>query len=90
MTKKYNKYFLSAIDYKHFILDLEEFIFHNETEFLKKFAKSPSCNLTKFSIYSGGAYIVYVLDSGQHIGDSIALEDLIIWIEEVNQNNFQL
>lgn len=87
MTKKYNKYFLTTDDYKSFISDLEEFIFDHEIKFLDRFAIGHSGNLTKFSINSLGADITYIVGSGAHVFDSIGLNDLIVWIDEINNES---
>ena len=52
----------------------EDFLFENEEKFLKRFCQNAS-ELDKFSWNSENMHFTYVLDSGQHIGDSIKLKE---------------
>lgn len=81
---EFNKYFFDSAQYKSASNDLENFIFDHEKEFLAKFAGGYSIDLTKISVNSHNVNIVYILNSGQHISDSILLQDLMTWIAEVD------
>lgn len=83
----YNKYFFNSVQYKSAINDLENFISTHEDQFFQKFIKSKPGEdifLTKFSINSETVDFTFVINSGQHICDSINLQDLMTWIAEVD------
>ena len=63
-----------------------DFIFEHEDEFLKSFAKVAFDDvfcLSEISFGSDEIKIVYVLESGQHIQDTITTEEFIAWMRKV-------
>lgn len=85
MNKKYDKYFFSTKEYNQAILDLEDFIFENEQDFLRIFCHSAD-NLIKFSLSSDKVDCTYILPSGQHICDSLSLCTVMEWVKELEDN----
>ena len=55
------------------------YIFDNEELFLERFAKGNIINLTTVSFTGTSVKIVYVLDCGQHVSDSIPMADYLAW-----------
>lgn len=62
--------------------DLERFLFNYEKQFLSKFCYNADY-LVKVSFSSKHAFFVYVLSSGEHVGDSIQIVNLIDWMKEL-------
>ena len=62
------------------VIDAEiGYIFDNEELFLEKFGKGNIMNLTTVSFANTSVKIVYVLDCGQHVSDSISMADYLAW-----------
>ena len=55
------------------------YIFDNEELFLEKYGKGTIMNLTTVSFASTSVKIVYVLDCGQHVSDSISMAGYLVW-----------
>jgi len=73
-------------DLKQIISDLEpyfDFVFKNGSSFLEMFGQARAWLLT--NLYFGQEYIefVYILDSGQHISDTISVDDFIVWVDSL-------
>lgn len=83
----YNKYKIESPNFLAIIEDLENFIFEHEFEFLAKFCGLNTIDLTKFSINSEFVEFTYVLESGQHICNSIKLQDLMIWVSQIEEKD---
>ena len=60
----------------------ETFLFENKEKFLKRFCQN-AWYLDSFSWNSENMHFTYVLDSGQHIGDSIKLKEWFDFFEGV-------
>jgi len=56
-----------------------DFIFDREEEFLERFSKGNTIDLTEVSFTSISVKIVYILDCGQHVTDSIPMDDYLAW-----------
>ena len=82
---EYNKYKIESPNFLCIIKDLENFIFEHENEFLDKFCGLDALDLTKFSINSENIEFTFAINSGQHICDSIKLQDLMIWISQIEE-----
>jgi len=54
-------------------------IFDNEISFLERFGKGQIMDLTEVSFTSHDLKIVYVLDCGQHVCDTVAMDDYFEW-----------
>ena len=62
-----------------------KFVFEHEDEFLKSFAKVGFDDIFCLSEVSFGAdeiKTVYVLESGQHLGDAITADEFITWMRK--------
>ncbi len=57
------------------------YIFDNDISFLDRFGKGEIMDLTEVSFSSHHVHIVYVLDCGQHVADTIAMDDYIDWTQ---------
>jgi len=87
---EFNKYFFDSVQYKSASNDLENFISTHEDQFFQKFIKSKPGEdifLTKFSINSETVDFTFVINSGQHICDSINLQDLMIWVSQTEEKD---
>lgn len=54
-------------------------IFDNDETFLNRFAKGEWTDLVEVSFTSHHVKIVYVLDCGQHVADTVAIDDYFNW-----------
>lgn len=54
-------------------------IFDNDESFLDRFGKGEIMDLTEVSFTSHHLKIVYVLDCGQHVCDTVAMDDYFDW-----------
>lgn len=84
----FNKYFFYSTQYKSAIDDLEKFISDHEDQFFQKFEKSKPGEdifLTKFAINGETVDFTFALNSGQHICDSINIQDLMIWVSQIEE-----
>ena len=64
------------------------FIYDNEESFLEKFGQMNDVwMLIEVSFDSERVKFVYILDSGQHIVNSIKIEELIEWMKELTNKN---
>ena len=54
-------------------------IFDNDLSFLERFGKGYIMDLTEVSFTSHHLKIVYVLDCGQHVCDTVAMDDYFEW-----------
>ena len=89
----YDKYYVNSSEFLSALNDLEDFVFNNEDSFLQKFSNFKIINTTglvKFSITSQVVNYTFILNTGQHISNSIELPELFSWIAEVDsQNNIE-
>ncbi len=83
----YNKYKIESPNFLAIIKDLESFVFEHESEFLAKFCGLDAIDLTKFSINSENIEFTFVINSGQHICNSIKRRDLMIWISQIEEKD---
>lgn len=67
-----------------------DFIFENDAAFLAAFSKGNTMLLVSVHFSGSDLRIVYVLDCGQHVVDTVQLEDYSKWKQEVLQNNSEL
>ncbi len=58
-----------------------EHVFDHEDEFLKKFVLGNATDIVEISFSDENVFFVYVMMNGQHISDSIKLEEFIDWIK---------
>jgi len=56
-----------------------DYIFDNDISFLNQFAKGRYMDLTEVSFTANQVRISYILDNGQHVGDSITMCDYLAW-----------
>lgn len=55
------------------------YIFDNDESFLSRFGKGDIMDLIEISFTSHHVKIVYVLDCGQHVCDTVAMDDYMDW-----------
>lgn len=68
--------------------DWEDIAFINEEKFLQTFANmTKAWILTHISFGSNNMRYVYILDSGQHITDSVKIEDWLNFVKEIENIN---
>jgi len=73
-------------DLKQIISDLEpyfDFVFENDESFLETFGQARAWMLTDISFGQEYVKFVYISNSGQHISDTISMDDFMVWIGEV-------
>jgi len=59
-----------------------DFVFDHEKEFLAKFALE-AYDLTNIYFSTERIKIYYILESGQHVTDSIETKDFVTWMESI-------
>ena len=64
--------------------EFEKAVYDRHDDFLDRFARGPAFELTQLAIDSENVRLVYVLDSGQHIADSVKLADVLWWLSANN------
>jgi hypothetical protein len=66
------------IDYPTDVLNrLSEIVFDNSGTFIEKFCKGDVMDLYSVSFSESSVKFYFVLDSGQHISDSITIDEFI-------------
>ena len=67
------------------ISELSGFIYDNEDEFLQRFAKFDYTDLTEVSFGYKYLRFTYVEHSGDHICDSICIEEFTGWCDKLSK-----
>lgn len=58
-----------------------DLVFANEQSFLKEFCNKDASDLLNIYFGEETVKIIYLLDDGQHIADTIELVYFLIWVE---------
>lgn len=64
------------------IEELEEFVFDKEVELLDTFAKGLPEELVNVKFGSESVDITYILECGQHVCDTIKMDEFLAWVDE--------
>lgn len=67
------------------LCELTNIVCDNEYEFIKRFCHQSTMDVTNISFGTEVVAITYVLDSGQHIADTIDLEEFFQFVSAVQQ-----
>ena len=65
--------------------ELIKFIFDNEDSFLDRFGKFDATDLTEVGFSEHHVHITYVCYEGQHVCDSVCIEDFREWCGEIGE-----
>lgn len=64
--------------------EFEKSVYDRHDDFLDRFARGPAFELAQLALDSENVHLVYILNSGKYIADSVKLADVLQWLSANN------